>query len=494
MSSSNVVIIGAGPGGLAAAMLLSAVGARVTVLERSDRVGGRTSAFEAKGYRFDLGPTFFLYPQTLREIFSACGMDFDERVEMKRLDPHYRLYFEGSDSMLARPDEASMENEIQRISSGDAGGFRRFMADNRKKFAAFAPVLQRPMSSPWSVVRPNLLPALPFLRLGKSVEADFRSFFKDERLRLACAFQSKYLGMSPFTCPSIFTILSFLEYEYGIYHPIGGCSAVSEAMAAAAKELGAAIRLAEPVTHLEFEGRRATGAITEEGRYPCDALVINADFAQAMSTLVPSSLRRKWSDEALRTKKYSCSTFMLYLGVKRRFPELNHHTVFLADAYRENLSDIEKYHRLSNNPSFYVCNPTLKDPGMAPEGKSILYVLVPVTHRHENVDWDRQARGYRDVVIRQLAKIGIANIEEDIEFERILTPADWENQYAVKKGAVFNLSHSLDQILFRRPRNRFEELDRVYLVGGGTHPGSGLPVIYESARITCGLLQEDLGL
>ncbi|MEM1452265.1 MAG: phytoene desaturase family protein [Planctomycetota bacterium] len=491
--ASDIVIIGAGPGGLAAAMLLGHAGHRVTVLERADRVGGRTSTIEEQGYRFDLGPTFFLYPEILREIYETCGMSLDDRVELRRLDPHYKLHFEGDTVLTAYPDTGTMDREVTGLSPEDAGGFARFMEDNRKKFESFAPVLQKPFSSALDLIDPRFVKLLPHFRPKRSVEKDLRRFFKDERLRLACAFQSKYLGMSPFVCPSIFTILSFLEYAYGIFHPVGGCAAVSHDMAKAAEEMGVDIRLSEPAVKIDFEGKRAKRVITERGTYECDALVVNADFSHAMKELVPNRLRRKWSDEAIARKKYSCSTFMMYLGVNKTFPELTHHTIFLGEDYRDTLHDIEHGHRLSDNPAIYLCNPVLTDPSMAPEGKSALYVLVPVTHQHENVDWSEQQAAFRDLTLRQLDKLGVSLTDSDIEYERVLPPSTWEHDYAVHKGAVFNLAHSLDQMLHKRPQNRFKELDGVYLVGGGTHPGSGLPVIYESARITTRLVQKDLG-
>jgi len=491
--SSKIVIVGAGPGGLAAAMLLSRTGADVTVLERMDRVGGRTSSLNEKGYTFDLGPTFFLYPDVLRRIYAQCGMDMDREIEMTKLDPHYQLLFEERGSLLATPDRERMESQLGGLAPEDASGFRRYMRDNERKFESFRPILERPFASVLDLLDPRLLKLLPFFRPHRSVDGDLRRFFRDDRIRLACSFQSKYLGMSPFTCPSIFTILSYLEYAYGIFHPKGGCGAVSEAMADAARRLGARIHLNESVEQVRFEGRKAKSVVTAKGEYPCDALVINADFSRAMQKLVPDHLRRNWSDKVIEKKKYSCSTFMVYLGVNRRYEHLEHHNIFLSKDYDGNLTDIERDHRLSNNPSFYVCNPVKTDPGMAPAGKSALYVLLPVTHCHTNVDWPAEQQRYRDIAIRQLAKIGLTDIESHIEFEKVISPQGWSDDYAIHKGAVFNLAHSLDQMLFLRPQNRFRDLESVYLVGGGTHPGSGLPVIYESARITSRLVGRDLG-
>lgn len=494
-SSQRVIVIGAGPGGLANAMLLAKAGFEVTVLERRDRVGGRTSALEADGFRFDLGPTFFLYPKVLRRIFASCGRSLDREVELMRLDPHYRLLFGGEDTTLdVTPDPQAMRREIAKISPADGDRLEAYLDDNRRKLAAFQPVLESAFNSARDLLRLPLREVLPLLRPWASVDQDLSRFFSDPRIRLAFSFQSKYLGMSPFNCPSLFTILSFLEYEHGVFHPRGGCAAVTAAMARVAGELGADIRLNESVEAIRFEGKRATGVKTPQGEYGCDALVINADFAHAMSNLVPNRLRRRWTDQKLAKKRYSCSTYMMYLGLDGNCPELAHHTIYLADDYRAHLEDIETHHRLSATPSFYVHNPAVTDPTMAPPGKTSLYVLVPVTHQHPNVDWSREQVSFRRLVLEQLTKVGVQDVERRIQFEKVVTPKDWESDLHIYRGATFNLAHSLDQMLHLRPRNRFEDLDSVYLVGGGTHPGSGLPVIFESARVTTRLMAEDFGV
>jgi phytoene desaturase len=491
----QVIIVGAGPGGLASAMLLAKTGVEVTVLERLPRIGGRTGTIETDdGYRFDVGPTFFLYPRVLADIFAACGRRLDQEIDLLRLDPQYKVVFEGGGEVEATGDIPRMEREIARLSPIDALSFRRFMDDNRAKLAAFRPVLEASFDSIRDLARWPLLKALPQLRPHRTVDGDLKTYFSDPRVRLAFSFQSKYLGMSPFKCPSLFTILAFMEYEYGVFHPRGGCGAVMTAMARIAVELGVKIKTGEPVEEILFEGRRAVGARTRRGDYRADALVLNADFAQTMSKLVPDRLRRRWTDRKIAAKRFSCSTFMLYLGMEGRYDDLAHHTIYLSEDYRGNLAEIEAGDVLPRQPSFYVQNAGVTDSSLAPPGHSTLYILVPVGHQTGAIDWKCQQAGFRAAILKRLERLGITDLERRIRFEKIVTPAGWEEDLQIYRGATFNLAHSLDQMLYRRPRNRFEDLDRVYLVGGGTHPGSGLPVIFESARITSRLVAADLGI
>lgn len=490
----RVLIIGAGPGGLATAMLLARAGLSVKIIERQPHVGGRTSTLSGAGFRFDLGPTFFLYPRVLEEIFAAVGHDLHDEVQLVRLDPQYHLVFGGGGELRATPDVARMEDQVAALCPADGPAFRRFLEDNRAKLAAFRGCLEKPFLSWRDVVCWPMLKLLPLLRPWLSLDGELGRYFRDPRVRLAFSFQSKYLGMSPFNCPSLFSILSFLEYEHGVFHPLGGCGSITRAMARIARDLGVEIALNEDVEEILFEGRRAVGVRTACGEHRADALIVNADFARAMTRLVPDRLRRRWSDRRIARKRFSCSTFMLYLGVEGLDEDLAHHTIYMAKDYARNLEEIETRHVLSDEPSFYVQNACVTDPTLAPPGHSTLYVLLPVTHRHVNVDWTRERQRYRAQALRLLAKVGLHNIERRIRWEHVITPADWEQRYEIHQGATFNLAHNLGQMLHLRPRNRFEDLESVYLVGGGTHPGSGLPVIFESARITARLVLQDAGL
>ncbi len=499
MSKRKVVIVGAGPGGLATAMQLAHAGCDVTIIERRDRVGGRTSAIEKEGFRFDCGPTFFLYPRVLGEIFESVGKTLAEEVPMHRLDPQYRLTFGDVDpaniaKLDCSADMDAMDRQIADFSPSDVGALRRYMDDNRVKLEKFRPILESPFSSPMDLIRPSMFKAAKHLHPMRSLGKELERYFDDPRLVIAFAFQSKYLGMSPFQCPSLFSILSFLEYEYGVWHPEGGCSRVSERMGEIAESMGVKILLNQSVTSVEMQDKKVTALHTDEERFDADAFVVNADFADWMTKTIPNESRKRWSDEKLAQKRYSCSTYMLYLGIEGIYEDLPHHNIHISETYEQNLREIEVEKVLSEDPSFYVQNASVTDVSLAPEGHSSIYVLVPVPHETENIDWSVQSDPFREKTLDRLSAIGLGDIRDRIKVEHRITPDDWQSDYAIYRGATFNLAHNLGQMLHNRPRNRFEELDSVYLVGGGTHPGSGLPVIYESSRITSRLLLKDLGM
>ena len=491
----KVAIIGAGPGGLASALLLAKSGVEVTVFERSSAVGGRNKVFDRDGYKFDLGPTFFHYPEVIEDIFKAIGMDAHEELKLHRLDMNYRLIFGQGGQLDCTSDLNEMTERIRNLSGdSNADAFRRYVVDNRNKLTKSKACLQEPWYGPTDLLSKRAMRVSSVLRPQRSVAKDLLKLFDDDRLMLAMSFQTKYLGMSPFNCPSLFTMLAFLEYEYGIFHPLGGLGSVSERMASIAQDLGVTFRMNEAVESVVMDGKTIKGVRTAEGEFLADRVIMNADFANGMTQLFPDSVRKKWSDKKIDQKKYSCSTFMLYLGVDRTYDDLPHHQIYASANYEQNLEDIEKHHKITwEDPSVYVQNACVTDPQLAPEGCSTVYALVPVSHVHENIDWSKEKDAYRDRVLEQIEeKLGFENIRDHIQTEMIITPEDWGDH--CYRGAVFNLAHGLDQMLWRRPKNRFDEINNLYLVGGGTHPGSGLPVIYESARISSKLLLDSLGI
>ncbi len=459
LSGRRVAVVGSGPGGLATALLLAQAGIHVTLFEKDAQVGGRTKTVEAPGgYRFDIGPTFFLYPQILADIFASCGERLEDHVRLERLDPQYHLVFEGPDGVSseirATGDVERLSAEIARIAPDDARNVKAYFAENRTKLRFFKPVLQQAFHTLRSMASPIMLRALPYLHPGRSVDRDLRRHFADPRVRLAFSFQSKYLGMSPFRCPSLFTILSFLEYEHGVYHPVGGCGAVSEAMAGLCQRMGVDLRLNAPVETVVFTGKRASGVVAGGEVFNADAVVINGDFAKVVQALVPEPHRPRWRDAKIAKARLSCSTFMLYLGIEGGVPAgLGHHSILLAEAYERNIREITEG-TLPMQPSLYVQHAGYTDGGMAPPGHTALYVLVPVPNLKAGIDWATTRASYRALVLERLKLLGLTDIKQRIRYERIIDPTQWEGDFAVHEGATFNLAHDLMQMLYFRPHNR----------------------------------------
>ncbi|WNQ10024.1 phytoene desaturase family protein [Paenibacillus aurantius] len=490
MTEQRAAVVGAGPGGLAAGMLLASQGYEVTVYEKQPFVGGRTSRVQLGDYRFDCGPTFLMMPYLLEELFASAGRSVHDYVKLVELDTLYRLRFGEMDFEPVREPDRMVER-IEALFPGNGKGYLRFMKEEEEKFRRVGPLLQRPFARLTDYLTSPVFAALSRLHALDTVHGRLSRYFTDERLKLAFTFQAKYLGMSPWACPGTFTILSYLEHAYGLYHPIGGVNRICEAMAEVIKEYGGRVLTSSPVERVLLEKGRAVGLRLAGGEeVQASHVILNADFGTAMTSLFEPGQLKRYTPRKLEAKKYSCSTYMLYLGVNRRV-ELPHHTIMFAEDYRANVRDITETLVLSEDASVYVCNPGVTDPTLAPEGKSALYVLMPVPNLSGGIDWEKEKTLVRDAIIRRLEREPeLAGLSACIEEERITTPLDWQDDYGVYRGATFNLAHSLDQMMHLRPHNRFQEAANCWLVGGGTHPGSGLPTIIESARISTRLLME----
>jgi len=492
----KVAIIGAGPGGLTAGVILSSKGYQVDIYEKNSYIGGRNSSLVLGDFKFDLGPTFLMMDFILEEVFEIAGRKTKDYLDIKRIDPMYRLLLPNGREFYPTYDLEKMHAEIESNFPGDFEKYKEFLREEKKKFDALVPCLQIPYDSFADFFKARFISAIPRLDAHKSLFDHLEKYFEDENLRLAFTFQAKYLGMSPWECPGTFSIISYIEHGGGIYHPIGGLNEISNAMARIIEENGGRIYLNAPVKELIVKDKRAHSLLLESGENVlADHIVVNADFAYAMKNIVKEEHRPKYTDEKLRQKKYSCSTFMLYLGLDKLYECGSHHNILFSKDYKENIDDISKRFVLSKDPSVYVQNACLTDPTLAPAGKSTMYVLVPVPNNNSSIDWDKEKKAFRDKIIGIIEERGgYRGIENHIVEEKIVTPADWENEKSVYKGATFNLAHNIAQMLVFRPHNRFEEFSGCYLVGGGTHPGSGLPTIYESGKISSRLILEADGI
>ena len=490
MNKRRVIIVGAGPGGLTSAMILAHRRFDVTVFEANPTVGGRNSALQAEGFTFDRGPTILMMRFILSEMFEEAGRNVEDYLKFKLLDPLYCLKFDDR-NILVSADHDKMRAQIREHFPGEETGLDEFLHNERRRYGYLLPCIKKDYSTFRSLMSMPLLKALPYLSLGRSLFQNLGRYFGDEKLKLSFTFQSKYLGMSPWKCPAFFTMLPFIEHEWGVFHVIGGLNQISQAMAKVVEEEGGKIFTSTPVESLMIDSGTVRGVnLTSGEKVFADHIIVNADFAYAMSNLVAPGILKKYSRDNLRKKDYSCSTFMIYLGVNKLY-DMHHHTIVFAKDYRTNMNNIFEKKILSEDMSFYVQNASATDPTLAPQGKSTIYILVPVPNRILAVDWTLEKEHFKNKVLDLVSKrTPMTDLRDHIEVERIITPQDWEEKHRIYLGATFNLSHKFSQLLYLRPRNRFEELDNCYLVGGGTHPGSGLPTIYESARISSDLICE----
>jgi phytoene desaturase len=429
----------------------------------------------------------------LDEIFEITGRKSEDYLDFIKLDPMYRLYFSDK-TMELFSDHKKMKKEIAKKYPGQEKGLDKFFKTEKKRFEKLKPCLQIPYSSFGKMLGKSLRHALPHLALSKSVFDVIGDYFTDDQLKLAFNFQTKYLGMSAWECPGAFGIIPYVEHAFGIYHVKGGLSVISEKMADVVEEEGGKIFLKKQVKKLIVKDGAVKGVELENGKKEMsDAVIINADFGYAMTNLFPKGVIKKYTKEKLNKKKFSCSTFMLYLGVDKLYKNIEHHNIVFAKDYKQNIKDIFENKIIPKEMSFYVRNSSINDDKVAPKGHSNIYVLVPVPNKQGKISWQKNKNKIREYIINEMEnRLKMKDLRKHIKEEVVLTPDDWVNEYNVHLGATFNLSHNLGQMLYFRPRNRFEEVKNCYLTGGGTHPGSGLPTIYESGRISAELIIKDL--
>ncbi len=480
----RIAIVGAGPGGLAAAINLAGLGHQVTVFEKESVPGGRMRGLTFGDYTVDTGPTILQLPQVLERLFSRAGRRMADYVTLKALEPNTRLHFWDGSSLDTSRDVTKLHASLAKLNPQLPAALDRWLDDARKKYpVAYEKFIctnagSLGFYSPWRLL--ETLPFKPWQTLYRHLDAHFH----DDRVTYALSYPSKYLGLHPTTCSSVFSVVPYLELEYGVWHVMGGFRALAQGMARCAADLGATFRYAAPVERVVVERGAARGVELRGGeRLDFDAVVINADLPWAATKLLEPDTRAgtALSDAKLERARYSCSTFMMYLGLDTRFDALPHHLIYLSDAVRR--TDRAALHDLSpdlEDPPFYVCNPTPTDPAGAPDGHSTLYVLVPTPNTARVPGW--------------LEKVGLRDVAAHVRDTRVFTAETWRDDFNVFRGAVFNLSHDWLQLGPLRPRVKSKDLDGLFWVGGGTHPGSGLLTILESANIVGDYFARDLGL
>jgi phytoene desaturase len=470
----KIIIVGAGPGGLTAGMILAHRGYEVEIFEKENRIGGRNAAITQDGFTFDIGPTFLMLKPVLEEVFQLAEENITDYLKFYELDPMYRLVFKNK-TLNISANHAKTRTEIQQNFPGEGVGFDRLLKREEARFKVAYACLKKDYSSFYKLFNWNLFKFLPKLSFPRSMHDELGVYFTDEDLKMAFTFQSKYLGMSPWQCPAAYMIIPYIEHHYGIQHVEGGLSQISSAMGRVIEKKGGRITLNTKV----IEAGSGFVVLENGEKIMADEVIVNADAGYALKEI----LKKK----DLSKKDFSCSTFMLYLGIEGEL-DWAHHTVWFSDDYEKFVQSIFSGNKLTDDFSMYIRNASVVDKKIAPEGKSNIYVLIPVPNNKSKIDWESIKSEYRDKVLEKIKDKTGVDLKSRIITEHIIMPTDWEKQYNVFLGATFNLSHKLNQMLYFRPHNKLE--DGLYLVGGGTHPGSGLPTIYESGRIAADMISK----
>jgi phytoene desaturase len=479
----HAVVIGSGFGGLAAAVRLGARGYRVTVLEKLDAPGGRAYVYRQDGFTFDAGPTIITAPYLLEELWALCGRKLADDVELRSIDPFYEIRFDDGTVLRATADLDAMRGEVARIAPEDVAGFDRFIRDSGEIYEiAFKQLADQPFHHFSTMLRaaPNLL------RLGGhwSVFRKISRYFKNPKLRVAFSFHPLLIGGNPLTTTAYYCLIAHLERIHRVHFAMGGTGALVTGLVGLIEGLGGEVRCNAEVARITVENGRATGVRLESGEtIAADIVVSNADVAWTYKHLLADQPRRRWTDAKLARADYSMSLFVWYFGTNRRFDDVYHHTMVLGPRYQELLRDIFSRKKLAKDFSLYLHRPTATDPSLAPPGCDTFYVLAPVPHLGSGIDWDVAAEPYRAAIQQRLEATVMPGLGDSIVTSRLLTPKDFRDRLLSVNGAAFSLEPQLFQSAWFRPHNRSEEVEGLYMVGAGTHPGAGVPGVISSARI-----------
>jgi phytoene desaturase len=493
-AEKKAIIIGSGFGGLALAIRLQAAGLDVTILEKREKIGGRAYQLEDRGYVFDMGPSLITAPRIIDSVFQAAGGRLHDYVDLVPLDPYYRVFYhEGSHlDYLGDPDR--MKAQMRRFNEADAARFDDFMKAVRPIYDAV--IGDRLGSKPFDTLGTMLgfLPRMAKLKAYQPVTTFVNRFFQDFRHRFLFSFHPLFVGGNPFSTPSIYLMIPFLEREGGVWFTRGGMYSLVEAMGRLFQELGGRIRTGAEVTKIRVEAGRAVGVEADSQFLPADIVVSNADVRHTYKHLLDPHHRRRWSDRKIDGLDYTMSCFLLYLGTKKQYPQLEHHTLILSERYKELLKDIFSNKILPDDFSMYLHVPTRTDPAMAPEGSESMYVLVPVANNQSGIDWEAMKEPFSQRIIDFLEEWGLEGLRENLEVLHVFTPDDFASELNAYHGNAFAIQPKFTQTAWFRPHNRSEDVDGLYLVGAGTHPGAGVPGVFLSAEATYGNIAHDLGL
>jgi phytoene desaturase len=498
-SQKSVGIIGGGLGGLAAACTLAARGYDVTLFERNEWLGGKAAELKEDGFRFDMGPTIVTLPSVLKRIYAEAGKDLHQEMDLVRLDPQWRCFFEDGSVLDLVENIDAMAQTLDRFSGNTKSGegYKRFLElsqrlnDISQKYFFWKSVegLTDTFDAGGTFKLSTLRDVLT-MRLGRSVAGTVRSMVPDQRAAQMIDHFTQYVGSSPENSPAVLCGIAHMQTDEGIWYPIGGTRAVATGLEKLARELGVTIHH-EGVQKILLKGKRATGLLTDSGtEYTFDTIVSNCDAVRTFRELIGGDAARKF--EKKRKYEAACSGVVLYLGLKERYEHLLHHNFVFSEDPHVEFEAIYQQGRPAPDPTCYVCCPSATEPAVAPPGGEAMYILVHTPYLRPGQDWKQMLPDYRRVILDKMARTaGCPDLEDRIVFERSLTPQDIHDRYHVLDGAIYGLASHGKFFGAFKPGNRNKEVEGLYLAGGAAHPGPGMPMVLMSGWIAADSLDQD---
>lgn len=482
-SQRHAVVIGSGFGGLAAAVRLGARGYRVTVLEKLDAPGGRAYVYRQDGFTFDAGPTVITAPFLLEELWELCGRKLSDDIDLRPVAPFYRIRFDDGTSFDYSGDAEAMRAEVARLAPGDVAGYERFLKASEAIFKVGFEQLGHVAFDSWTDMA-KVVPDLLKLEGYRTVYSLACKYVDDPRLRVVLTFQSLLVGGNPFSTTSVYCLIAFLERRWGVHFAMGGTGSLVKGLVGLIEGQGNTVLCNQAVAEILVRDGAACGVRLANGdTLAADIVVSNADSATTYKYLLAPQHRKRWTDKRIEKTHYSMSLFVWYFGTLRQYNDVAHHTILLGPRYRELLKDIFDRKLLAEDFSMYLHRPTATDPSLAPDGCDAFYVLSPVPHLESGTDWAAAAEPYRKALETRLSETVLPGLAGEIVTSHLLTPQDFQDRLSSFRGAAFGMEPLLTQSAWFRPHNRSEEVERLFLVGAGTHPGAGLPGVLSSARV-----------
>jgi len=492
MKQKSVIVIGAGIGGVTAAIHLAKRGMDVTVVEKNPHPGGRCDRFSRVGHHFDTGPTLLVMPLLYEAEFRTIGTSLHERLDLQRVDPTYHLVFDDGSQLALTSDMNSMREQLETFQAGSFQGFLSYLEEGGRHYQlTLDNLVNRDFRKASDLFNFKTLSLLLRLKPVTKHYRNMSAYFEDPRLKAAFTFQDIYMGLSPFEAPATFSMMPYTELAHGVWYPKGGMYRIVETLMDLAREAGVKFIFNTTIKQIDTSSTHARGILLADGTHiNADVVLANADLPYVYKNLLPQDEK----SESLSHKRFSCSVISFFWGMDRTYEKLGPHTLFLADEYRENFERIDRDLSLPANPSLYIHAPTRLDPSMAPRGQDTLIAIVPVGHLSKDGEqnWGRLRDEARQHVFRRLQLLGITDFKSHIKFEESYTPLTWRKRYNLMMGSTHGLAHTLTQMAYFRPSNRHPRYKNLYFVGASTHPGTGIPTAMVSGRLVSKRIMDEL--